>query len=472
MSAATTPIPTPAEIQRKLSSRTAPNRVSSNSGNYFSGVESDTESVLTPEVQPVTPAPPVHAGAMTQPPLSAIAEARTNDGGEESDDEDEDEEEGGWKSAVRHNSVDETVLKSGYLSKKGERRKTWKKRWFVLRPTQLAYYKSNAEYQLLRLLDLSDIHACTTVSLKKHDNTFGLVLPARTFYLQAKTEAEVKGWITAIDEARQLLNPALTSAPSPSNPIPIPSAPQDRNYPPSATPSPPSQHGYAPTSSDSEDHDVAPRRTTSMSSQQRPVLAVSPSKSPGSIPQDPAKTVISGYLMKQSSSKRRGWRKRWFVLTGAKLMYFASHMDAKAHRQFALAEVVDALECDLQSQRNLAHGTSPAIPPAGEVDDPHSRHAFKIVTTKKTMILCAPNEEDEIKWLGAIQALIARRSDPAAPKAQTVASPVSPSSDVSPNNSAFAGSPASTGLKGKVRRSSTSQSTFTGRAIPEEQAER
>ncbi|KAG2231216.1 hypothetical protein INT48_001218, partial [Thamnidium elegans] len=32
----------------------------------------------------------------------------------------------------------EKVLKAGYLLKKGEKRRTWKKRWFVLRTTKLA----------------------------------------------------------------------------------------------------------------------------------------------------------------------------------------------------------------------------------------------------------------------------------------------------------------------------------------------
>ena len=32
------------------------------------------------------------------------------------------------------------------------------------------------------------------------------------------------------------------------------------------------------------------------------------------------------------------------------------------------------------------------------------------MTTKRTLLLCAPSEEEEIKWLSAIRALIARRS--------------------------------------------------------------
>ena len=39
------------------------------------------------------------------------------------------------------------------------------------------------------------------------------------------------------------------------------------------------------------------------------------------------------------------------------------------------------------------------------------KHTFKIVTTKRTLVLCAPSEEEEIQWLSAVRALIARRSD-------------------------------------------------------------
>ena len=39
--------------------------------------------------------------------------------------------------------ADSIATKSGYLMKKGERRKAWKKRWFVLRGGQLAMYKND-----------------------------------------------------------------------------------------------------------------------------------------------------------------------------------------------------------------------------------------------------------------------------------------------------------------------------------------
>jgi len=248
-------------------------------------------------------------------------------------------------------SVDECAIKSGYLWKKGERRKvrdstsisflylhpriilanftqTWKKRWFVLRPAHLAYYKTSAEYELLRLLDLADVHSCTQIALKKHENTFGLVSAARTFYLQAKTQVELQEWIKALEDARQALM-ATSSHTSISGSISVPTVKPRSNSlsAPSLSPSPP-RHGTSHlqniTSSDSDEPSPQALHAHPALSRSQPV-SVSPTKShfPASV--DPAKTVLSGYLMK-CGSKRRNWRKRWFILNGEHLMYTGSHM--------------------------------------------------------------------------------------------------------------------------------------------------
>lgn len=46
-----------------------------------------------------------------------------------------------------------------------------------------------------------------------------------------------------------------------------------------------------------------------------------------------------------------------------------------------------------------------------QTDKAHSAsddHTFRIVTAKRTIVLCAPSEEDEIKWLAAFRALLNR----------------------------------------------------------------
>lgn len=450
--------PSPQEIQRKLSVHSV-TRVKPFKG-PMSGTESDSDSILTPDVS-------MSIGPSSQPPLSSIAERRSNSG-EDTEDE-EDAVEGGWKTAdiKPRSSVDECVIKAGYLWKKGERRKTWKKRWFVLRPAHLAYYKSSAEYKLLRLLELSDVHSCTQVNLKRHDNTFGLISSIRTFYLQAATPQEMQNWVTAIEDATQTLL-ATTTLNSVSTPIPIPQAKGGGSRGPFPPTSSPSVLGVTFTSSESEDAMPIIQQRTQPATSSSNQACLSPTKSPA--PQkDPSKVLLSGYLMK-CGSKRRNWRKRWFVLTGEKLVYSRSHMDTKPHRQFPFNDILDALEYDLQSQRQYP-GT-PSSPHGGyhvDADDAHI-HTFKIVTTKRTLLLCAPSEDDEIKWMGAIRALIARRTGsgmvPGRIKFTSSQTTQPGSSNLPP---VAASTSASAAIKGKVRRLSAAGSNALGIPHPEQE---
>lgn len=433
MSPSAAPPPSPQEVQRKLSMHSKPKKVTPPpttpvlSQPHISGPESDSDSVLSPDLASPTSYSLASSGALLsgscsqKPPLSSIAERRSVSGGEESEEDDEDEE--GWRSADRSGAVldpmDESAIKSGYLWKKGERRKNWKKRWFVLRPAHLAYYKTSAEYKPLRLLDLSDVHSCTPVVLKKHTYTFGVVSAIRTFYLQAQSPEEVQDWVKAIQDARDARAMTSTQTTLATPPIPIPRGQRASERQVIVTPSPPRPvHVQNVTSSDSEDGSPYAQRRSSTSPQHVTIAAENPSSSPnrGQGTKDGGpKVVLSGYLMK-CGSKRHNWRKRWFTLSSEKLVYSGSHMDTKPHRQFSVSDILDALEFDMRSHKHGA-GVSPPVnvpgPSTSSADKQASverSHMFKIVTTKRTLLLCAPSEEEEIKWLSAIRALIARRT--------------------------------------------------------------
>nr|VWO94178.1 Non-specific serine/threonine protein kinase (EC [Ganoderma boninense] len=456
------PPPSHQEVTRKLSVHSAakpPVKKPTLQSVPVSGTESDSDSVFTPDVISPSPMSTSVSGALlapgAQPPLQSIAERRSHSGGEESE-EDEEDEEGGWRTqaptgTTMQGSLDETVIKTGYLWKKGERRKTWKKRWFVLRPAHLAFYKTSAEYKLLRLLDLSEVHSCTPVVLKKHQNTFGLVSPTRTFYLQAENPNDVREWVSVINDTRvQLISTSTRN--SVSSPIPIPTTPKN------ATPA-----FYSSGVSSSPSHSPNLHQLTSSESDD-----ASPNPQPGSVPAPPATTVgetsspskpvLSGYLMK-CGSRRHNWHKRWFILSGEKLIYSRSHMP---HRQIPLALIIDALEYDLPPNRS--HPTVVVASPGPQ--SPHQHHAsssgaddgdaagthtFKVVTTKRTLLLCAPSEEEEIKWLSAIRALIARRSG------QGVV-PGEPSTPGNASN-ANAGSPPGVGVGGVSMSANASSAT-------------
>ncbi|KAG2146138.1 uncharacterized protein EDB93DRAFT_1086433 [Suillus bovinus] len=460
------PPPSLQEIQRKLSvhSTARPKKALPVSQPHVSGTESDSDSALSPDLLSPTSqsygSNPI-SGSTSQPPLSSIAEGKSGSG--EESDEDEEEEEGGWRTATKaenpQSSFDEKMIKSGYLWKKGERRKTWKKRWFVLRPAHIAYYKTNAEYQLLRLLDLSDVHSCTPVTLKKHTNTFGVVSTVRTFYLQAESPVEVQRWVQAIQDAREALMTISTQTSLLTPPIPIPGAPS-ASCRITVSHSPPKvSHAQNITSSDSEDASPSAQRTYSTSSQNRPAVSSSPTRTQA-IPKEAAKIVLSGYLMK-CGSKRHNWRKRWFMLNGEKLVYSGSHMDTKPHRQFSFSEILDALEFDMRSHKHNAPLPPPSTSPLSSSavpDDSQGHFTFKIVTTKRTLLLCAPSEEEEIKWLSAIRALIARRSGagvvPGDPSGNVGSAPKQPADANQGTGGGSASS--SSGLRHKVRNLSIS----------------
>lgn len=207
-----------------------------------------------------------------------------------------------------------------------------------MRPVHLAFYKTSAEYKLLRLLELTDIHSCTAVQLKKHQNTFVLVSPTRTFYLQAESAQEVSEWVKAITEARTSLQATSTES-SVTAPIPIPRSSsqhqpyQQHSQQPSQHAAPPaspslshSPYGHQLTSSESDDASSSmPRPTPKLANATPGAVAdiATPSKQIGPI--DTYKVVINGYLMK-CGSRRHIWHNRWFVLTGDKLVYSRSHM--------------------------------------------------------------------------------------------------------------------------------------------------
>ena len=204
---------------------------------------------------------------------------------------------------------------------------TWKRRWFVLRPAHLAYYKTSAEYQLHRLLELQDVHTCTPVALKRREHTFGVVTATRTYYLQAESQQSAQDWVAAIREAKeaQLANTAAaaTSSTTGSTPIPIPRRPRV----PAITPSPPSRTLPAVTSSESEE--ASPNAQRMFAAPSSPGMPSSGSPRIGGA--DASKVVMSGYITKMG--KRRNWRKRWFMLNGEMLMYAGSHMVRNPHNR-------------------------------------------------------------------------------------------------------------------------------------------
>ncbi|KAJ3092526.1 hypothetical protein HK102_006303, partial [Quaeritorhiza haematococci] len=107
----------------------------------------------------------------------------------------------------------EKVVKSGWMKKKGEKRKRWKRRWFVLRATKIAYYKNEREYELLHIIHLENVHAIAPVERKKRQNVFGVVTKQRTYFFQAFSPEEMEEWMSMLrKQKKEMQNNAAAGA--------------------------------------------------------------------------------------------------------------------------------------------------------------------------------------------------------------------------------------------------------------------
>eukprot|EP00732_Lithocolla_globosa_P002635 Lithocolla_globosa_v1_NODE_1787_length_2341_cov_4.365267.p1 type:complete len:671 gc:universal NODE_1787_length_2341_cov_4.365267:2196-184(-) len=122
---------------------------------------------------------------------------------EEQDDEEDEDDKAPSMEALREFIRIQKKTKEGYLTKRGGKIKTWKYRWFVLRESTLAYYKSENDESPLGLISLSDCKGFELASKKKiaKANAFYIETKERQFYLYADTEEIMWDWIKVLGEA-------------------------------------------------------------------------------------------------------------------------------------------------------------------------------------------------------------------------------------------------------------------------------
>ncbi|CAO3658659.1 unnamed protein product [Rhizopus stolonifer] len=303
----------------------------------------------------------------------------------------------------------ENALKSGYLLKKDEKGRTWKKRWFVLRSAKLAIYKDNKEYKLLQLIDLDEIHKVVQVTTYSK-YAFALVTPKQALFVQASDTNEMKDWMTRINQAKQILfvlddtssvnrdqlfaqdvisnyksnhdantiqlkseNLTPVSIPGKSNRLERPTclsvAFSENYYPPSPTSDPMviSQLMEGMINSDEEEY------TTDKAN-----LELEESRN---------RVIMEGYLLKLG--RNRGWKKRWFVLRTDTLAYYKDEKEYSPHLIISLDQIIDSLEIEPVSKSR--------------------QHCFKILIPKRSYVISAQSENIMEAWLDAL-AITTRRA--------------------------------------------------------------
>jgi len=90
--------------------------------------------------------------------------------------------------------------KSGWLSKRGDWLKIWRRRWFILSGTQLNSYQNPESSEVIDTIDLTEVSVWKDRELG-YDNCFQIYHPARgCHYLYVETANELEQWIAAIKD--------------------------------------------------------------------------------------------------------------------------------------------------------------------------------------------------------------------------------------------------------------------------------
>lgn len=298
----------------------------------------------------------------------------------------------------------EKIVKCGWLEKKGERRKKWKNRWFVLRTTKLTYYKDDKEYIPLGVLSMNDVHSISHVEYKNRENVIAIVTKPRTYYLETYTRTEMLEWINALQDVKKNLSvvanevgnsstdvtkssidslrgesqtesqvqnlPVQTPVAEPNLAIEIPKprhrlanvisaiseSPEDNisavnsegssapNWNPLAR-----QHSFEGIDSPSDDDDDECCDTAVIVNNTPPSGKLAQQAGAGdilsAIPPG-AVDIKNGWLLKQGRSKVKSWKKRWFVLRGDNLTMYKDEREYEPLRLINLSTVVDVLTQD------------------------------------------------------------------------------------------------------------------------------
>lgn len=97
---------------------------------------------------------------------------------------------------------DHRPLLAGHVLKlSGKVSRTFRSRWAVLRPRQLAVYKDEREYELSRLYDTSQLlHVLKLDPLPQHPHVFKIVCRKRGLVFSVETEQELTQWMDTLQK--------------------------------------------------------------------------------------------------------------------------------------------------------------------------------------------------------------------------------------------------------------------------------
>jgi len=268
------------------------------------------------------------------------------------------------------------IIRCGYLIKRALKRKSWKKRWFILKTTQLCYYDDEREYKLIRAIPLADIQAIAHVPRKRRPYVIGLVTVERKYYFQAPDQMEMEAWMKDLKQARGELKthqerqaagiPVAAMTPPP--PLLI------RRRRSSAKSAGPLSPTTGDTSEEEEEDEEDEEGLVTLTLQGKDTSdALTLPAHPG------LERELRGYLLKKTEL-RKTWKKRWLVLRDGRIVYYKKEEDPIPHQVIQLSTI--------QSVQVMPD------PKPGK----KRRYRFKLVLPDRSLRFAADDKTERDRW--------------------------------------------------------------------------
>lgn len=346
------------------------------------------------------------------------------------------------------------IIKSGQVSKRTRKTKSWKPIHIVLRPNLLSIYRDKAETKLRHQITLSDL---TTVARQKDPkgkakHVFALFSPARNYHLEAASDQDAQEWVQLIrrearidqnEEEMVLASPggakstyrgferhtdqtidqdvpqgySSSEAETPIYNPPIrrpkhtmhskrrPSHTLDYSGPENASYSDFSDsQGHSArmsslslTLAENQTHPLPPSTGVNAvygANTRTPLAPRNVSQTSGiqTIKQDEERVVCQGWIyMLKSKSGVRQWKKLWMVLRPKSLALYKNEEEYAAVLVMAFHNIIDAVEINPISKSK--------------------QFCLQLITEERNYRMCAPDDDGLARWLGAVKSLLVKRKE-------------------------------------------------------------
>ncbi|ORY04620.1 PH domain-like protein [Basidiobolus meristosporus CBS 931.73] len=287
----------------------------------------------------------------------------------------------------------QALVKCGYLLKRSTKRKVWKKRWFVLRGTSLTCYKDDKEYELERIIDLSEAIQILEATWKTRKNVFGIVVSKKKYYFQAESRIQLDEWLNTMDYVLSgLTEEDVTGEYSHSRKSSAGSRSSIINR---SNSDPPKEYFLSYGKAESTPRNLA--RIPSYSRTSENTSSEDDEEQGEIVDEDDEvelpecqdnKVLFSGYLHKQCDMYK-AWRKRWFVLRSNTLSYYKNEKEYVLHKIIPIESIQGAFEKTPSAFKS-------------------KRFCFQLITPQRNYIVAAENQPSMLAWLRSINSTVAR----------------------------------------------------------------